>query len=444
MTTTQTEKMLPGKLSSALHVRRQAAVPRGPYNVSPLYVKKAEGAILTDVDGNELIDFAGGIGMQNVGHCHPKVVKAVQEQASSCMHSCFHVMPYENYIELAEKLNELVPGDWEKKTLFINSGAEAVENAVKIARKATGRSGILSFQRGYHGRTLMTMSLTSKVKPYKHGFGPFATDTYKLPYPYYYRASLGTTPDAVDASILQQIEQFFIEEVAASDIAAIVMEPVQGEGGFVVPSRTFVQGIRDICDKYGILFIADEIQTGFGRTGKMFAIEHFGVAADLVTTSKSIAAGMPLSAVTGRAELMDAPESGQLGGTFAGSPVSCAAALAVLEVLEEEKLLARAAVIGERMHAAFTEMATTYDIIGDVRGLGAMTAIELVENRATKQPATAATARILERCWKNGLLAVSAGINGNVLRFLPPLVIADEQLTAGLDILTAAIAAEYR
>lgn len=426
--------------SNSLHERRNDAVPQGPYNITPLYVQSAKGAIITDVDGNELIDFAGGIGMQNVGHCHPKVVQAIQSQVESSIHSCFHVAPYESYIELAERLNELTPGDFKKKTMFANSGAEAVENAVKIARKATGRSAIVSFERAYHGRTLLTMSLTSKVKPYKHGFGPFATDVYKLPYPYYYRAENDLTQEEVDEQILTYFERFMLEEVASDNIAAIILEPLQGEGGFIVPSTTFMRGVRNLCDKYGILMIADEIQTGFARTGSLFAMDHFGVAPDLMTFSKSIAAGMPLSAVTGRAELMDAPGPGQLGGTFSGSPVACVAALAVLDVIEEEQLVERARVIGGRMMEVFNSWKEKYECIGDVRGLGAMTAIELVKDRNTKEPATEEVKAVMQETHNKGVITISAGIYGNVLRFLPPLVITDAQLEEGFAILESAIA----
>ncbi|MBJ8007751.1 MULTISPECIES: 4-aminobutyrate--2-oxoglutarate transaminase [Bacillus cereus group] len=426
--------------SSILHERRKNAVPEGPYNITELYVQSAKGAIITDVDGNELIDFAGGIGMQNVGHCHPKVVKAIQDQVESSIHSCFHVAPYESYITLAERLNELTPGDFKKKTMFANSGAEAVENAVKIARKATGRSAIVSFERAYHGRTLLTMSLTSKVKPYKHGFGPFVSEVYKLPYPYYYRAEEGLTPEEVDAQILVYFERFMLEEVASDNIAAIILEPLQGEGGFIVPTTTFMQGVRNICDKYGIIMIADEIQTGFARTGSLFAMDHFGVAPDLMTFSKSIAAGMPLSAITGRADLMDAPGSGQLGGTFSGSPAACAAALAVLDVIEEENLVNRAVEIGERMMEVFNSWKDKYELIGDVRGLGAMTAIELVKDKETKEPAAEEVKAIMKETHSKGVITISAGIYSNVLRFLPPLVITDEQLEEGLTILEAAIA----
>ncbi|PFM63691.1 4-aminobutyrate--2-oxoglutarate transaminase [Bacillus cereus] len=426
--------------SSILHERRKNAVPEGPYNITELYVQSAKGAIITDVDGNELIDFAGGIGMQNVGHCHPKVVKAIQDQVESSIHSCFHVAPYESYIALAERLNELTPGDFKKKAMFANSGAEAVENAVKIARKATGRSAIVSFERAYHGRTLMTMSLTSKVKPYKHGFGPFAPEVYKLPYPYYYRADEGLTQEEVDAQILAYFERFMLEEVASDNIAAIILEPLQGEGGFIVPTITFMRGVRNICDKYGIVMIADEIQTGFARTGSLFAMDHFGVAPDLMTFSKSIAAGMPLSAITGRADLMDASGPGQLGGTFSGSPVACAAALAVLDVIEEENLVQRAIEIGERMMEVFNSWKDKYEVIGDVRGIGAMTAIELVKDKETKEPATEEVKAIMKETHSKGVITISAGIYSNVLRFLPPLVITDEQLEEGLTIIEAAIA----
>ncbi|MDM5192319.1 4-aminobutyrate--2-oxoglutarate transaminase [Bacillus hominis] len=426
--------------SSILHERRKNAVPEGPYNITELYVQSAKGAIITDVDGNELIDFAGGIGMQNVGHCHPKVVKAIQEQVESSIHSCFHVAPYESYITLAERLNELTPGDFKKKTMFANSGAEAVENAVKIARKATGRSAIVSFERAYHGRTLLTMSLTSKVKPYKHGFGPFASEVYKLPYPYYYRAEEGLGPEEVDAQILAYFERFMLEEVASDNIAAIILEPLQGEGGFIVPTTAFMRGVRNICDKYGIVMIADEIQTGFARTGSLFAMDHFGVAPDLMTFSKSIAAGMPLSAITGRADLMDAPGPGQLGGTFSGSPAACAAALAVLDVIEEENLVKRAVEIGARMMEVFNSWKDKYELIGDVRGLGAMTAIELVKDKETKEPAAEEVKAIMKETHSKGVITISAGIYSNVLRFLPPLVITDEQLEEGLTILEAAIA----
>ncbi|EKN67249.1 4-aminobutyrate--2-oxoglutarate transaminase [Schinkia azotoformans] len=424
--------------SLTLHERRMKAVPKAPYNITQVYVESAQGATVYDIDGNRYIDFAGGIGIQNVGHCHPKVVRAVQEQAAKSIHTCFHVAPYESYIELAERLNEITPGSFEKKTMFLNSGAEAVENAVKIARKYTGKPGVISFDRGYHGRTLLTMSLTSKVKPYKHGFGPFANSTYKMPYPYYYRAPENMDPDSYDDFLLSRFEDFFVADASPDEIGAVIMEPVQGEGGFIVPSKKFVQGVKRICEQHDILFIADEIQTGFGRTGLLFGMNHFDVAPDLLTMSKSLAAGMPLSAVTGRAAIMDTPDAGQLGGTFAGSPMACAASLAVLDVIEEEEIVKKAQNVGKQLMAAFHHLQNKYELIGDVRGLGAMCAMELVEDRNTKEPAAAKTAEIVKYCWQHGLFALSAGMYSNVLRFLPPLIISDDELNEGISILESA------
>ncbi|MEH7281890.1 4-aminobutyrate--2-oxoglutarate transaminase, partial [Bacillus toyonensis] len=405
--------VLPGSYSKVLQKRYEEAVPTGIYHLTPLYVKKASGAIITDVDGNQFIDFAGGIGMQNVGHCHPKVVRAVQEQAKSFIHPCFHVTPYENYIALAEKINEKIPGTSKKKTMFANSGAEAIENAVKIARKVTGRSKVISFERGFHGRTLMTMSLSTKENPYKAGFGPFVSDMHILSYPYYYRAAEGVSSEEVDSQVIYQFEKF-LEEVSPEKVAAIVMEPVQGEGGFIVPSILFVKRIREICDQYGILMIMDEVQTGFGRTGKWFATEHFNIEPDIIALSKSIAGGLPLSAIVGRAEFMDVPGRGQIGGTFAGSPLSCAAGLAVFEIMEEENLVERAQQIGNRIMSHLHAMQLKYEVIGDVRGIGAMVAMELVTDRITKEPAKELTVQLIDEFWKNGLISIGAGIFDNV------------------------------
>lgn len=421
-----------------LHERRMKAVPKAPYNITQVYVESAKGAIVYDIDGNRYIDFAGGIGIQNIGHCHPKVVQALQKQAAKSIHTCFHVAPYESYILLAERLNVLTPGSFEKKTMFVNSGAEAVENAVKIARKFTGKPGVISFDRGYHGRTLLTMSLTSKVKPYKHGFGPFANSTYKMPFPYYFRTPENIDQESYDEFLLGSFEEFFKADAAADEIGAVIMEPVQGEGGFIVPSKKFVQGVKKICEMNNILFIADEIQTGFGRTGQLFGMNNFDVAPDLITMSKSLAAGMPLSAVTGRADIMDTPDIGQLGGTFAGSPMSCAASLAVLDVIEEENIVKRGQNVGKKLMTAFQSLQNKYDIIGDVRGLGAMCAMELVDDRKTKSPATEKTAEIVKYCWQHGLFALSAGMHSNVLRFLPPLIISEDELKEGLTILESA------
>ncbi len=432
---------VPGPKAQALLEARQHNVPRGVSNTVPTFAKKGSGALLTDVDDNTFIDFAGAIGTLNAGHCPPNVVEALKAQLENYIHPGFNVMMYEPYIRLAEKLNQITPGTHEKKTFFLNSGAEAVENAVKIARKYTKRKAIISFERGFHGRTLLTMSLTSKVKPYKFEFGPFAPDTYKMRYPYYYRAPQGWTEEQVDQYVLQQLEDFFLAEVPAEEVAAVIMEPVQGEGGFIVPSKAFVQGVKAICEKHGILFIADEVQTGFGRTGKMFAMEHYGVTPDLMTMSKSIAAGLPISAVTGRAEIMDAAAPGEIGGTYGGSPLGCVAALEVIRMMEEERLPDRANVIGEKILSHFRKLQETYPCIGDVRGLGAMCAIEIVKDPETKEPDKALTSRIVQECYQRGVIVLSAGLYGNVIRTLCPLVITDDQLEEALDVMNEAFAA---
>lgn len=430
---------LPGPKARELLQRRADAVPRGPFNTVPTFIDKAEGALLIDVDGNTFIDFAGAIGSLNAGHCPPKVVNALKEQLDLYLHPSFHVVMYEPYVALAEKLNEITPGDHAKKTFFMNSGAEAVENAIKIARKYTGRRAIVSFERGFHGRTYMAMSLTSKVKPYKNGFGPFVPDAYKMPYPYYYRAPFGVTAEELDAYLLKRFEDFFLSEVPGEDVAAIIMEPVQGEGGFVIPSANFVQGIKKICENHGILFIADEVQTGFGRTGKHFGIEHYGVVPDLMTMSKSIAAGLPISAVTGRAEIMDAPDIGEIGGTYGGSPLGCVAALKVIEMMEEEGLTERANSIGKRINERFTKLQQEISAIGDVRTLGAMCAIELVKDPRTKEPNKDLATRVLKQAHSQGLIVMGAGLYSNVIRILCPLVITDDQLEEGLHVLEQAL-----
>lgn len=426
---------IPGPKAQELLNRRNEHVPRGPFNTSLTFAQKAKGVLITDVDGNTLLDLAGAIGSLNVGHSPPKVVDALKEQLDNYIHPCFHVMMYEPYIELAEKLNNITPGSHRKQTFFLNSGAEAVENAIKIARKYTGRKAILSFERGFHGRTYMAMSLTSKVKPYKNGFGPFAPDTYKLPYPYYYRAKGGLSQRDVDAEILDRLETFFLSEVPTEDVAAIIMEPVQGEGGFIAPSKDFVQQLKFICEEHGILFIADEVQTGFGRTGKMFGMEHFDVSPDIMTMSKSIAAGIPISAVTGRYEVMGAPNIGEIGGTFGGSPLGCVAALKVIEMLEEEGLVERANEIGERITSFFTKLKPGVPEIGDVRTVGAMSAIEMVKDQWTKEPNKEFTSKVIQEVNKRGVIVLGAGLYGNVLRILSPLVISDDQLDEGLNVM---------
>lgn len=438
----QTE--IPGPKSKEILVRRNKYVPKGISNNCHSFVKKAQGALVEDVDGNCYIDFAGAIGTLNVGHSHPRVVRALQEQASQFIHTGFNVMMYESYIALAERLCRLAPGEFDKQAAFFNSGAEAVENAVKIARKYTKRQGIVSFTRGFHGRTLMTMTMTSKVKPYKYGFGPFAPEVYKAPYPYVYRRPEGMNEQQYSAMIIEQFEQFLLAEVAPETIAAVVMEPVQGEGGFIVPDTAFVKRIREICTQHGILFIADEIQTGFARTGKYFAIDHFGVVPDLITISKSMGAGVPISGVIGRADIMNTAEVGEIGGTYAGSPLGCRAALTVLDIIESEQLNDRASIIGDRVLEKMQLLAEHFEGIGDVRGLGAMCAMEIVKDRQSKTPDKEAVGKIVKAAGERGLMLLSAGIYSNVIRLLMPITITDDQLEEGLQILEEAMEAVYK
>lgn len=429
---------IPGPKAKELLERKAASVPKGPFNTIDTFAVKGKGALITDVDGNTFIDFAGAIGSLNAGHCPPGVIKALHRQIDAYLHPSFHVMMYEPYIELAENLNRITPGNHAKKTFFLNSGAEAVENAVKIARKYTGRKAIISFERGFHGRTYMAMSLTSKVKPYKYEFGPFVPETYKWPYPYYYRSEYDA-PEQLDAVLLERFKTFFQSEVPPEDIAAVIMEPVQGEGGFIIPSPGFVKGVKTLCEQYGILFIADEVQTGFGRTGRMFAIEHFDVIPDLMTMSKSIAAGIPISAVTGRAEIMDSANIGEIGGTYGGSPLGCAAALEVIKMMQNEGLIERAHAIGKKFQERFQPLKNRFPQAGDVRKIGAMCAIEFVKGDGTKEPNKELVQRIVSTAHKNGLVIMTAGLYGNVIRLLAPLVITDEQLDEGYDVLESAI-----
>lgn len=429
-----------GSRTEALRKLREQNVPKGIGNNTAFFADRASGAKVVDVDGNEFIDFAGGIGVLNVGHCHPLVVQAVREQAEKFLHTCFHVVMYEPYILLAQRLNGLTPGSFAKKTMFANSGAEGVENAVKIARYASGKPGVIAFDNAFHGRTLLTMTLTGKTKPYKLGFGPFAPEVYRLPYAYCYRCALGTSYPGCGLACLEYLRDSFEIHAPAEKVAAIILEPVQGEGGFIVPPREFIAGVKQVCEEKGIVFIADEVQTGFGRTGKMFAIEHFGVIPDMVVMAKSLAAGLPLSAVTGRAELMDAPHVGGLGGTYGGNPLSCVAGLAVLEVFEKENLLENAQKVGRMLTERLQAMAERYSLIGDVRCLGAMAGIELVKDRATKEPATKETSKALQYAHEHGLIAIKAGVHDNVIRVLVPLVVDPDVLQEGLDVLEAAVA----
>lgn len=439
MTNANVKASLPGIKSSELLKRRKNIVPKGVSYGVEAFAESSEGALIKDVDGNTFIDFVGAIGVMNVGHCHPKVKQALHDQVDRFIHTGFNVMMYESYIELAERLANLAPGDHEKKVLLQNSGAEAVENAVKIARKYTKRPGIVSFTKGFHGRTLLTMTMTSKVKPYKFQFGPFAPEVYKAPYPYSFRRPDGLTEEQYEDNVLQEFQNFLIADVAPETIAAVVMEPVQGEGGFIVPGKKFVQGVYQICREHGILFIADEIQTGFARTGRYFAIEHFDVIPDLIAISKSLGAGVPISGVIGRRDIMDNAEPGELGGTYSGSPLGCKAALAVLDVIEEENLNCRGEEIGKVVMHKFEQLYNKYDCIGDVRGLGAMCAIELVKDRKSKEPNKEITNRIIKEANTRGLLLLSAGMFGNVIRLLMPLVITDDQLEEGLTILEQSI-----
>lgn len=397
---------------------------------------KAQGAVITDIDGNQFIDFAGAIGVQNIGHCHPKVVAAVKKQLDAYIHPGFNVIMYPSYIELCEKLCEAAPGHFTKKALLLNSGAEAVENAVKIARRFTGREAVVSFERAFHGRTNLTMGMTSKVKPYKCGFGPFTSEIYHAPYPYYYHKEETLSNEEYDDRIIAAFKQFFVSAVAPESTACIIMEPVQGEGGFVIPSRKFVHFVRDFCTKHGIVFISDEIQAGFARTGKLFAIENFDVVPDLMTVSKSLAAGFPLSGVVGKAEIVDACNiKGSLGGTYCGSPISCTAALAVLRIIDEEHLAEKAEQIGAVFERRAKTWLSAYPFVGDVRRLGAMAAVEFVKDKKTKIPDGERVNKIIKYANDHGLLLLNAGIYGNCIRFLSPLTISEEQLQRGMDII---------
>ncbi|MEC5423286.1 4-aminobutyrate--2-oxoglutarate transaminase [Virgibacillus sp. C22-A2] len=423
-----------------LQNKRKKYIPKGVSNGNLNIAQHAEGATITDKYENEWIDFAGAIGTLNVGHSHPKVNEAVKNQVEKFLHPGFNVMMYEGYIYLAEKLCQITPGDFDKQALLLNSGAEAVENAVKVSRKYTGRQAVVSFVRGFHGRTNMTMSMTSKVKPYKFGFGPFSPEVYQAPYPYVYRKPANLTEEEYIDNMIEEFKEFFIATVAPETVACVVMEPVQGEGGFIIPPKKFVQFVSEFCKEHGIVFVADEIQTGFGRTGKLFGIEHFDVVPDLITVSKSLAAGLPLSGVVGRTEILDAANPGELGGTYAGSPVACAAALAVIDIIQEEDLLSKSEILGKKIEDKLKELQEKHEYAGEIRRLGSMVAIEIVDNRTTKVPDKNKTGAIVKNANDNGLLLLAAGLHGNVVRFLAPLVITDEELAKGLSILEKSFA----
>ncbi len=431
---------IPGPRSKEWFERRAAAIPQGVANVHPLVTARASGAIIEDVDGNRLIDLSTGISVLNLGHTPPEVVAAAQRQLELDTHTCFHVTANEPYIELAERMNAITPGDHRKKTMFANSGAEAVENAVKIARKATGRDAIVTFDHAFHGRTLLAMSLTAKVMPYKQGMGPFAPEVYRLPFPYPYRWPTG--PERAAGEALAYARDEMHKHIGEENIAAVIVEPIQGEGGFVLPAPGFLRGLAETCAEHGIVFIADEIQSGMGRAGRWFAIEDEAVVPDVITSAKSLGSGLPISAVTGRAELMDSVHVGGLGGTYGGNPVAAAAALAVLDRIERDGLLERSRALGETMLGRLREMQERHDVIGDVRGRGMMTAIELVSDRTTKEPLDGATGTaIVRRCLENGVVILKAGTYDNVIRLLPPITIDQALLDEGLGVLDEAIGA---
>jgi len=421
--------------STELQADRERYVARGMFSASSGFAQRAEGVKLWDVDGREYIDFATGISVLNVGHRHPRVQAAIHEQLDQLVHSGAPVMMPVGYVELARRLCEVTPGSFEKKALFVNSGAEAVENAVKVVRKATGRSVILSFQSGFHGRTLLTMSLSGKAHPYRQHFGPYASAIHHLPFPDPYRRPAGLTVAGWTDLCLQAAETTLLTDADTHDVAGVLVEPIQGEGGFVVPPADFLPRLANLCKDQDIPLIVDEVQTGFGRTGKMFAVEHYGVEPDLLVVAKSLGGGLPLAGVVGRAALMDATDPGGLGGTFGGNPVACAAALAVIDVIEDERLCDRANQIGELSLGRMREWQQRYPAVGDVRGVGAMVAMELVQDRTTREPAKAVTAAIIKSCHRNGLLLLSAGLYDNVVRLLPPLVTTEDELAQALDIL---------
>jgi 4-aminobutyrate aminotransferase/(S)-3-amino-2-methylpropionate transaminase len=434
----QVATALPGAGSQALQQRRAQAVSRAVGTVLPVYVEEASGGILRDVDGNQLIDFASGIAVTSVGNSDPRVVARVQEQVAKFTHTCFMITAYEPYVEVCEQLNELTPGSHEKRSALFNSGAEAVENAIKIARYATGRQAVVAFDHAYHGRTNLTMALTAKSMPYKAGFAPFAGEIYRVPMAYPYRWPTG--PDRCADEAFETFVAQVHTQVGEERTAAVILEPIQGEGGFIVPAPGFLAKVAQWCSEHGIVFIADEIQTGFCRTGNWFASEFEGVVPDLVTTGKAIAGGLPLAGVTGRADLMDAVHAGGIGGTYGGNPVSCAAAMGAMETMRAEDLTARAAALGEVVTRRLTGLAEKFEVIGDVRGRGLMQAVELVSDRERRTPDPATTAAVTAACHKAGLLTLTCGSYGNVFRFLPPLVIGEELLEQGLSIFESALA----
>lgn len=437
--TIQLKTPIPGPKSQALMKERLTQVARGPFHSTPIFIERAKGAVIEDVDGNHLIDFASGIGVVNVGHTPEKVVRAIQAQAENVLHAGFNVTPYASYVELAKRLNHATPGNFAKKTLLVNSGAEAVENAIKIARAHTGRQAVVCFDHAFHGRTYMAMTLTSKVKPYKTGFGPFMPEVFRAPFPYVYR-----WPNAIQAAqvvdeCFKRFEEMVVHQIGSNNVAAVIIEPVLGEGGFVPAPKEFLAKLREFCTANGIVLIADEIQSGFGRTGTLFASEQLEWVPDLVTMAKGLGGGMPIAAVTGRAEMMDAPVEGGVGGTYGGNPVACAAALAVFDLFEDGSLLNHARDLGQTLAKRLQNWKEQFPLIGEVRGLGPMQAIEFVKDRKTRAPNKEAAGQLAKYCYERGLVILTAGTYGNVIRLLVPLVIEADQLEEGLGILESGI-----
>ena len=430
---------IPGPKSEELLQLKEKYVPEGVFNTVPTFIKRGEGAVIEDIDGNILFDFASGIGVLNIGYSHPEVVEAAKEQAEKFFHSSINVILYESYVWLAKKLCEITPGNFKKKTMFANSGAEAVENAIKIARKYTKKTDIVCFEGAYHGRTLLTMSLTSKVKHYSFGFGPFAPGIHKIPYANCYRCAYGLKREMCNLRCAERLEEIFTSVVDAEDIAAVILEPIQGESGFILPPDEFVTRLHEICKKNNILLIVDEVQSGFCRTGKMFASEYWEIFPDIIAASKSIAGGLPLSSVTARSEIIESSQVGGIGGTFCGNPLACVAALKVIEVMQRDNYAARALEIGKIIRPRLELMKDKYLLIGEVRGRGAMLAFELVKDRKTKEPAKEETKNIIREAYRNGIILLSCGLYSNAIRILVPLVITNEQLNAGLDIIEGAV-----
>lgn len=434
---------IPGPNSIELLERRSNIIARGVSYSTPVFVEEAKGALIKDVDGNTFIDMASGIGVVNIGHCDEDIVKAAKSQLDKYIHTSINVCMYEPYIRVAEMLSDLTPGSFQKKVLFVNSGAESVENAVKIARKYTGKPMVVSLECAFHGRTYMAMTLTSKVKPYKDGFAPYCSDTFKIPSPYYYRSDGTMTEEGFGLSCAEKFSVLLKGELSPDMVACLIVEPIQGEGGFIVPPKGYLKRLQEICNEHNIVFIVDEIQAGFCRTGKFFCCEHSDIVPDLITTSKSLAGGLPLSAVIGRAEMMDACNVGGLGGTFSGNPVSLAMAEAVITKMQNEDFASKANHIGDILFSHLKQLQLNYPIIGDVRGQGAMIAIELVKDPDTKEPNKEDIGKILSYCLQKGVILISAGIFSNCIRFLPPLVITDEQLNYVMKVLEEAFASLY-